>query len=68
MPPRDQQKLVSVLPSTHENIMILGELYAQEMELPKVPIYSVVDKAVRTEIRRLAKKLDMDVQIAEFDR
>lgn len=68
MPPRDQQKLVAVLPSTHENIVILGELYAMEMELPKVPIYSVVDKAVRAEIRRLAKKLEVDVQPAELDR
>lgn len=68
MPARDNQKLVALLPSTHENIMLLSELYATEMELPKVPIYTVVDKAVRAEIRRLAKKLDMDVQMAELDR
>lgn len=68
MPSRLDGKQICVMNSTHANITLLGELYTEEVEIPKLPIYVIVDKAVRAEIRRLEKKLGVEVEIEELDR
>lgn len=62
---RENHTTIGVMGSTAANLRTLAELYAMEVGMPRVPVYAAADKAVRQEIKRLEKKLGVEVELDE---
>ena len=64
---KENSTSVGVLKTTAENVKVLAECMSIDLGLPRVPTYVALDRAVRREIKRLAKKHDLEVELSEVD-
>lgn len=57
----------NMLKTTHANLSILAGLMAQDMGLPRVPKYIVLDRIIRKEAERLARKTNRRITLSSYE-